>query len=407
MPSVIAMIVQTGSQRGAMKLSRMVVPTPKREQFRPRWISSSKLTVEVKKDKTNFENRPSKEKLKFGTTFADHMLRIEFNTKTKWSDPKIVPFQNLSLSPAASSLHYGLQCFEGMKAYKSLNGDSSIRLFRPDMNMKRLASSMERLHLPGYDFDHDELIRCIKELMKVDQDWIPEGEGYSLYIRPTVIATHNFLGLAPAESILLYVITSPVGPYYKSGFKPIKLYADSKYVRAWPGGTGNVKIGGNYASTMKPQLEAEERGYSQVLWLFGENDEITEVGSMNVFFYILNKDTGKPELVTAPLDRGDILPGVTRDSILHLSREWGEFDVSERFLTMKEILEASKEGRLIEAFGAGTAAVVTPISGIHYKGMDIDIPATGKLTQRVWDEITGIQYGLKHEGPEGWSVIVD
>lgn len=296
-----------------------------------------------------------------------------------------------------------------MKAYKTLTNPEEVRLFRPDMNMKRLARSMERLDMPGYDFDHDELIKCIAELVKLDSKWIPSGEGYSLYLRPTVIATHNFLGLAPPDSILLYVIMTPVGPYFKTGFNPIRLTADMPYVRAWPGGTGFAKIGGNYASTMKPQAEAAAKGYGQVLWLFGENEEITEVGSMNVFFLIQNTTTGRPELVTAPLTRGDILPGVTRDSILHLAREqWShEIDVSERYPTMPEIKKAHEEGRLIEAFGAGTAAVVTPIGCIQYKGHDIELEgAPGKLTQIIWDEITGTQYGTK-EGPAGWSVNVD
>lgn len=265
---------------------------------------------------------------------------------------------------------------------------------------------MERLQMPGYDFDNDELIKCIAELVNLDEKWIPDGEGYSLYLRPTVIATHNYLGLAAPDSLLLYVITCPVGPYYKSGFDPIRLTADTKYVRAWPGGTGDAKVGGNYAPTMKPAADANANGYSQVLWLFGENDEVTEVGSMNVFFHLINKETGRPELVTAPLTRGDILPGVTRASILELARSWGEFDVSERFSTMGEIQEAAEDNRLLEVFGAGTAAVVSPISCIQYKGKDIEIPAVGDVTQRIWDEITGMQYGTR-EGPPGWSVIVE
>ena len=290
-----------------------------------------------------------------------------------------------------------------MKAYRSLHDDDSIHLFRPDKNMERLSNSMKRLHMPGADFDHQELIKCIGELVKTDKDWIPSGEGYSLYLRPTVIATHRFLGLAAPDSILLYCITSPVGPYYKTGFNPIKLTCDTPYVRAWPGGTGDAKVGGNYASTMKPAAEAASQGYSQVLWLFGEDDEVTEVGAMNFFIYLINKETGRKELVTAPLTRGDILPGVTRASILDLARSWDEFDVSERYITMKEVKEAADDNRLLEAFGAGTAAVVTPVSCIQYKGDDIEIPAVGDLTQRVWDEITGIQYRTK-EGPPGWIV---
>lgn len=370
-----------------------------------RCISSSQLTIERTTDSSRLLNRPPKEQLLFGTTMSDHMLTIEWNKQVGWESPKIVPYQNLSISPAASCLHYGLQCFEGLKAYKSLT-DDSIRLFRPDKNMERLSNSMARLQMPGYDFDREELIQCMAELVQLDERWIPQGEGYSLYLRPTVIATHKFLGLAAPDSLLLYVITSPVGPYYKSGFNPIRLTADTNYVRAWPGGTGNSKVGGNYAPTMKPAADAAKNGYSQILWLFGESDEVTEVGAMNVFFFIINKETRRPELVTAPLTRGDILPGVTRASVLELCRSWGDFDVSERYPTMPEIQEAADDNRLLEAFGAGTAAVVTPISCIQYKGKDIDIPAVGKLTRRIWDEITGIQYGKK-QGPPGWSVKVE
>jgi branched-chain amino acid aminotransferase len=368
-----------------------------------RSICSSQLTIEHTQDTSRFEQRPANEKLQFGTTLSDHMLMIEWEKDHQWSAPRIVPYQNLHISPAASSLQYGLQCFEGMKAYKSLT-DDSLRMFRPDKNMQRLANSMDRLHMPGADFDHDELLRCIAELVKVDAKWIPYGEGYSLYLRPTVIATHKALGLAAPDSILLYVITSPVGPYYKTGFQPIRLMTSTDYVRAWPGGTGNAKVGGNYAPTMKPQFLAAAQGCSQILWLFGENEEITEVGAMNVFFYLINEDTQRLELVTAPLTRGDILPGVTRDSILHLARSWGDFDVTERYVTMEEISKAAKDGRLLEAFGAGTAAVVTPISSIRHQGKDIDISTeTGELTRRIWNEITGIQYG-KIAGPPGWSV---
>ena len=300
----------------------------------------------------------------------------------------------------------GLQCFEGMKAYKSLSeGDDSVRLFRPDKNMERLSNSMDRLHMPGADFDRDELTKLIQQLVLLDKDWIPDGEGYSLYIRPTVIATHPYLGLAAPNSLLLYVITSPVGPYYKSGFDPIKLTADTPYVRAWPGGTGSNKVGGNYAPTMKAAAQAAKEGYSQVLWLY--NDEITEVGAMNLFLVMTNKDTGRKELITPPLSRGDILPGVTRASIIDLAKTtWDDVDVYERFPNMSEVVKASNESRLLEVFGAGTAAVVTPVSCIRYKGNDIEIPTAdgaGEITQRVWDQLTGIQYG-KLEGPPGWSI---
>ena len=289
-----------------------------------------------------------------------------------------------------------------MKAYKTTKDSSDLRLFRPDLNMKRLKDSMNRLSMPGCDFDTNELINCIGKLVRLDKDWIPEGEGYSLYLRPTAIATNRCLGLAPPDDLLLYVITSPVGPYFTSGFDPLKLTADTEYVRAWPGGSGASKVGGNYAPTMKPGAEAMKKGYSQILWVFGEDHHVTEVGSMNVFF-LFEKEDGSKELATPPLTRGDILPGVTRQSIIELCKQWGEFDVSERAITMPEIKEMSSKGRLLEAFGAGTAAVVTPISHIQYKGVDIEIPATGDLTKRIFHSVMDIQYG-KTDSP--WSVKI-
>lgn len=183
----------------------------------------------------------------------------------------------------------GLQCFEGLKAYKSLK-DDSLLMFRTDKNVQRLKASMDRLHMGGTDFDDQELIRCIAKLVSIDRDWIPKGEGYSMYLRPTVVSTHGELGVLPPKSLLLYVITSPVGPYYKTGFKPIRLATDTPYVRAWQGGTGNAKVGGNYGPTLKAAHEAAKQGYSQVLWIIGEDEQITEVGAMNVFFYLVNKE---------------------------------------------------------------------------------------------------------------------
>jgi branched-chain amino acid aminotransferase len=313
-----------------------------------------------------------------------------------------------------------MQCFEGMKAYRPLlkSTDSSsgvptsneIRLFRPDKNMERLQSSMKRLSMPGHEFDPNELIRCISTLVRLDESYIPTSStpGYALYIRPTVIATHPFLGLCPPEHLLMYVICSPVGPYYKSsGFAPVKLMASEDHVRAWPGGTGVNKIGGNYAGTMLAQQHAVQNGFGQVLWLL--NDEIAEVGAMNVFFVLKGRNDHKFELVTPPLSRGDILPGVTRDSVLELARTLWSDDlvISERNITMSEVIGAINSKRLCEVFGTGTAAVVAPVESIRYRGKDYDIPTGAKdsLTQRIWDTITGIQYGTV-EGPEGWSVSI-
>eukprot|EP00934_Nitzschia_sp_Nitz4_P003890 Nitzschia sp. Nitz4//scaffold20_size174350//157730//159097//NITZ4_002133-RA/size174350-processed-gene-0.119-mRNA-1//-1//CDS//3329541902//3880//frame0 len=370
-----------------------------------RSISYAQLTVDPTRDSSRLRNCPPKEQLEFGSVLADHMLTIEYTKEGGWSAPRIGPVQNLSISPASSCLQYGLQCFEGLKAYHSLT-DDSIKLFRVDQNVHRLKSSMDRLHMPGIDFDENELIRCIAQLVSLDRDWIPEGEGYSLYLRPTAVATHQELKVAPPDSVMIYVITSPVGPYYKSGFKPVRLTTDTPYIRAWHGGTGNAKVGGNYGPTMKATAQATEAGYGQVLWLFGEEDFITEVGAMNVFFLMVNKDTGRRELVTPPLCRGDILPGITRASILELTSMWGEFNVSERNITMGEVREAADDGRLLEAFGSGTAAVVSPIECIQYQGRDIEIPAVGKVTQRVWNQLTGIQYGTV-PAPAGWIFDVD
>eukprot|EP00912_Choanoflagellata_sp_UC4_P001515 UC4_evm1s958 len=340
---------------------------------------------------------PPKENLVFGETFSDHMLTCR-HREGAWQAPQIVPYQNLSLSPAASCLHYAIQCFEGMKAYVA--EDRTIRLFRPDLNMARLSRSVERLALPA--FDRDEFLECIKELVRIDSHWIPEGRGYSLYIRPTAIANGVSLGVGASKEALLFTILSPVGPYYKEGFKPVTLLADTVNVRAWPGGAGDTKIGGNYGPTILPQVHAANAGASQVLWLFGPNEEVTEVGTMNLFALWKTK-SGETELVTAPLDQGTILPGVTRQSVLDLTREWG-YTVSERVFTMPEVRDAIVEGRMIEMFGSGTAATISPIRAIKYNGENLNIPlaltVSGELTKRLTDELFDIQYGAKeHE----WS----
>lgn len=367
-------------------------------------LKSSLLTVTRT---TAPKAKEAKETLKFGATMTDHMLEIDWTAEKGWAAPKIVPYGPLQIDPAASVLHYGLECFEGMKAY--LDDKGQIRMFRPEMNMNRINSSAHRLLLP--QVNTTEFLECIKELLRVEKSWIPEGFGYSLYLRPTLIATWPYLGVQPALSAKLYVICSPVGPYYAEGFSAVKLLADPKIARAWPGGTGAAKVGGNYAMGIRPAMEATARGYAQLLWLFGDEHWVTEVGTMNQFFFWNNKETGKPELVTAPLD-GTILPGVTRDSILRLTREWGEFDVVERPYTLGEVIDAVKEKRIIEAFGAGTAAIVSPVKGFHFEGTDYDIPLdradpaakAGKLTQRISDTIMGIQYGRIDSE---WSVVVE
>jgi branched-chain amino acid aminotransferase len=347
------------------------------------------------------QEKVPKEDLLFGKVFSDHMFEMDWNSKTGWKNQSIHPYRNISLSPAASVFHYGLECFEGMKAYKDSNG--SIRLFRPDKNFERMNNSLIRLAMPT--FDPNVMLFYLSQLLRVDADWIPEGEGYSLYIRPTAISTEPFLGVAVPHNVKIFIITSPVGPYYPEGFNPISLYADTKNVRAWPGGVGSSKVGGNYAPTIKPMQDAISRGCSQVLWLFGPEHNATEVGSMNLFFYFINEQ-GEKELATAPLSSGDILPGVTRDSILTLARGWNEFKVSERFVTLPEIVQAQKDGRLLEIFGAGTAAVIAPVKKIVYNEYDIVVPtgsAIGPLSQRFWETLIDIQYGrVTHP----WSITL-
>jgi len=358
----------------------------------------SDLTVELAK--TRKAKVPNSE-LVFGKYTGDHMLTVDWDIKTGWTKPHIHAHSPIVLDPTASVFHYALECFEGMKAYKDKSGKA--RLFRPMDNMARLNRSSARLVLPT--FDESELLECIKDLVRVDAELIPPERGYSLYIRPTVISTSTSLGVHVPRSAKLFVITSPVGPYYKTGFKPVSLLADSDNVRAWRGGTGAYKLGSNYAGTIWPALQAEKRGFSQVLWLV--EDQISEVGTMNLFFFWVN-EAGEKELITPPLTDGTILPGVTRATVLDLARQWGDFKVTEANFTMSQVAKALREGRILEAFGAGTAAVISPIERINYHGEDLRIPLgtqgstqAGELSQRLLDHILSIQYG-EIESP--WSV---
>jgi branched-chain amino acid aminotransferase len=334
------------------------------------------------------------------------MLSLEWTASEGWLPPRITPYQNFSLDPASCVFHYAFTAFEGMKAYKDSKG--KVRLFRPTKNMARLNKSSARIALPT--FDGAAMIQLIAKFAAMEERFIPDQKGYSLYLRPTIIGTQRTLGVGPPGSALFYVIASPVGPYYPTGFKAISLEATNYAVRAWPGGVGDKKLGANYAPCIVPQLEAAKRGFHQNLWLFGEEEFVTEVGTMNLFVAMKNKETGQKELITAPLD-GTILEGVTRDSILDLARErlapegWV---ISERKYTMKELDAAAKEGRLIEVFGAGTAAIVSPVRNISWKGNMVDCglkpdEEAGELTLKMKDWIEARQYGdEEHE----WSYIV-
>ncbi|KAL9939326.1 hypothetical protein V8E36_002139 [Tilletia maclaganii] len=371
---------------------------------------------------------PPNASLVFGQSFAPHMLVAQWSSSTGWGAPRIHPYGPFHLDPSSVIFHYAPTLFEGMKAYKDVNG--RVRLFRPDMNMKRMNTSAQAVSLP--QFDGEQLIKLIKQLVAIDANWVPSAPGYSLYIRPTLIGTQAALGVAPSSEALLFVINSPVGPYYKTGFKPVALEADPARVRAWPGGHGQYKLGANYAPGIRSQMLAATRGYQQNLWLFrhrrsqaeAEEDWLTEVGTMNMFVALRRKgdDEGIMELVTPPLN-GIILPGVTRDSILSLARDHAagtsafpleglpepdKFVVSEREINMREIIEARNEGRLLEMFGAGTAAVVSPVCRLGYQGDEIEVPVgedgVGPVAKAMLSAITKIQLG---QVDHPWSVLVD
>jgi len=350
--------------------------------------------MEIRIEKTkNPKAKPDEENLAFGKIFTDHMFIMDYEEGKGWHDPRIVPFGPIEVLPSLSIFHYGQAVFEGMKAYKSPTG--KIRLFRPEQNMKRLNRSNERVCIPP--IDEEFCLTAVKTLVDLDRDWVPKAKGTALYIRPFIIATDLVLKLKPSSSYKFMIILSPVGAYYPQGINPVDIYVENQYVRAVPGGTGYAKTSANYAASMKAQAEAEEKGYVQVLWVNGEY--VQEVGSMNVFFKI------DGEVVTPELD-GSILPGITRDSVIKLLQSW-DVPVVERKLTIDEVFEAARSGRLEEAFGTGTAAVISPVGGLDWNGHFIKINdgKTGELSAKIYENITGIQTG-EIEDPFGWIVEI-
>lgn len=300
------------------------------------------MTIEKTK---NPKKRPASDHVyTFGTLTTDHMLEIDWDEHTGWGKPYISPYHNFEMDPANSTLHYALECFEGLKASPSIP-DKKIHLFRPIENMKRMNRSFQSLAFPA--FDNEEHLKCIKALVDVDRDWMPWKDKHSLYIRPTGISFENTLGVRAASRVKLFTILSPVGPYFPAGFKPVSVNCYTDYVRAWYKGSGDKKVGSNYGPTIRPAKTVAALGYDQILWLI--EDFVTEVGVMNFFVYWVNKK-GEKELITCPLD-GTILPGVTRMSVLELGRHWNEFKVTEERFKIQDIIEAVKEGRVIEAFG--------------------------------------------------------
>lgn len=334
-------------------------------------------------------------KVPFGTVFTDHMFSMRFSAR-KWHDARIHRYAPLSLSPAALCLHYGQGVFEGMKAHRR---GQRILLFRPEKNFARLNQSAIRMVMPEVNVDF--ALEALNELLHVERCWIPEVAGSSLYIRPTMIGTQEKLGVKPSDEYLFYIILSPVGPYFKEGFSPVHIYLSTDYVRAARGGTGAAKTMANYAASLLAGTKAAELGYSQVLWLDAlERKYLEEVGTMNIFVKF------DDELVTPPLT-GSILAGITRDSVLTLTKDMG-LKVSERQISIDEVIDGITSGKVIEMFGCGTAAIIAPVGSLWYKGRSYTIAdgKTGRLTRDLFDELTGIQSG-EREDPYGWVVELE
>ncbi|QAY67626.1 branched-chain amino acid aminotransferase [Paenibacillus protaetiae] len=355
------------------------------------------MSFEITKELTkNPKTKPDSSNLVFGKHFTDHMFIMDYETGKGWHSPRIVPYQPILLDPAAKVFHYGQTIFEGLKAFRKADG--TVVTFRPNKNFERLNRSNERLSIPA--IDEKLALEALRELLLIDQDWVPSEEGTSLYIRPFVIATESALGVNPSEKYMFMIIMSPVGSYYAEGINPVKIFVESKYVRAVRGGVGNAKTAGNYAASLKAQEEAHEQGYSQVLWLDGVHLKyIEEVGSMNIFFRIDGK-------VVTPALNGSILDGITRNSIIQLLKHWG-WTVEERQISIDELVEAQKSDKLEEIFGTGTAAVISPVGEISYAGEKFTIRdgSTGELSAKLYDTLTGIQRGAL-EDPFGWVVEI-
>lgn len=342
--------------------------------------------------------KPDQSKLGFGKYFTDHMFIMDYTEGKGWHDARIVPYAYITLSPASMVLHYAQEIFEGLKAYYAPDG--RILLFRPQKNIERMNETNRRMCIP--EIDPDDALQAIKAIVRADRDWIPTLPGTSLYIRPFIIATDPYLGVHISKTYKFMIILSPVGAYYESGINPVKIYVEREYVRAVKGGTGRAKTGGNYASSLIGQKKAQELGYAQVLWLDGVHRKyIDEVGAMNVFFVI------DGTVYTPSLEDGNILPGVTRASCIELLRDWG-YNVVECKIEFDEIVKANAAGKLDEAFGTGTAAVISPIGELCDGDQKFILNGgkIGPIARRLYDELTSIQWG-KVPDTRGWSVEVE
>jgi branched-chain amino acid aminotransferase len=351
----------------------------------------------AKADPKDLKKKPAPgAQLGFGKIFTDYLFLMDYRKGEGWKNTRIEPYKPFSMDPAALVLHYGQEIFEGLKAYRWANGD--IYLFRPRKNYERMNRSAKRLCLP--EIDVDLAIEATRQLVRLEKDWVPAAPGASLYIRPNMIATEAALGVQVSKECLFYIMLGPVGAYYPQGFNPVDIYLEEKYIRAARGGLGEAKTSANYAASLLAQEEAHEKGFTQVLWLDAiERKYLEEVGTSNIFLYIGD------EVVTPPLG-GTILPGITRDSVLHICRNW-EMKVSERMVSLDEAVSGLESGKVKEIFASGTAAVISPVGKLAYKGKNyvINQGKVGPLAQKLYDTIMGIQYG-KTQDPYGWMVKV-
>lgn len=343
------------------------------------------MDIRIERTTTPKQKPTDETKLGFGHIFTDHMFIMNYKRGVGWYDARIVPYQNLSLAPSTMCLHYAQEIFEGLKAYR--RDDGGVQLFRPKENFKRMNISAERLVIPALP-DAEIMVDVLKKYIEIEQDWVPRSKNTSLYIRPFIIATDPYVGVRPSDEYLFMIIASPSGAYYSKGFNPVDIYVEKKYVRAVPGGMGYTKAGGNYAASLAAQENAEKQNYSQVLWLDGiENKYVEEVGSMNIFFVI------NGEIITPDL-RGTVLSGITRKSVIDLCNDWG-YKVIERRISIDEIANAYDNNQLDEVFGTGTAAAISPVGHLKWgdKVMAINGGEIGEISQKIYDTLTGIQYG--------------
>ena len=354
--------------------------------------------MEIRFEKrAQLKEKPDWNHLGFGKYMTDYMFVMDWTKDKGWQDARIVPYGPIELDPSCVTLHYAQETFEGLKAYR--REDGKIQLFRPEMNAKRMQVSNERLCMPK--FPVDMFVEAVKALVRTEKDWVPSEKDTSLYIRPFMFATESALGVHMATAYKFMILACPVGAYYATGLDPVKILVEDELVRAVKGGTGFTKCGGNYAGSILGQVKAEKMGYDQVLWLDGEQRKyVEEVGTMNIMFKI------DGEIYTAPIE-GTVLAGVTRDSMIHLLRDWG-YKVNETRLSVDDLMKAGHDGKLEEVFGTGTAAVISPVGQLRYKDDEVVINdmKTGELTQKLYDTLTGIQWG-RLEDKYGWTQLID